>query len=192
MDRFVRLAQLIGLNSIPLAGVFWRNWSDGTAIAFYWCETVLVLLFVFLRTIIHRRISGNTRGYPFGYFLMAIAFGTANLVFLAVILGLFPQNVGAGEIDFHAMGQGLLLSLGFLAVGFLVDLPGLAQRPVKWIERMAEGAFGRVAIITVAIFIGLFLAVVLGIGRALFWVFFGLKLLADIEAQFGRFRPRTE
>ena len=104
MNRLGRLAQLVGLSTIPLAGVFWRDWSDATALAFYWCETVLVIVFVALRLILHRRRT-NKRGhyvetqtlvndrpvkkgsttYNVSFLTTAAAFSFGNLVFLFAV-----------------------------------------------------------------------------------------------------------
>jgi hypothetical protein len=65
---------------MPIAGVFWRKWSDATAIAFYWCETLLLVLFASLRVIVHQRITNTRRAYLGGFLTLAGAFGTANLI----------------------------------------------------------------------------------------------------------------
>src|SRR6476659_8324673 len=102
MDRLGRVAQLIGVNTIPLVGVRWGNWSDATAVAFYWCETALVVAFVSLRLIIHRRLTNkrghyvqqksrvnggawkwSTTAYNASFLTTAIGFGIGNLIFLA-------------------------------------------------------------------------------------------------------------
>jgi len=209
MNRLGHLTQLIGMNTVPVAGVFWGNWSDATAIAFYWCETALIVLFVSLRLILHRR-STNKRGhyvekktstnggpwkhgittYNVSFLTTAIAFGVGNLIFLAVILGLFQSAVGGGDVSRHALSQGLLVALVFLVIGFVIDIPGIGHRPFAWVRLKAEGALGRVFVVYLAIFIGLFCAMVLELPRAMFAVFFSLKLLTDVASNFKEYNPQ--
>lgn len=208
MPRIGRLAQLIGVNTIPVAGVFWGDWSDATAIAFYWCETALVVFFVALRLVIHRRVT-RKRGhyvetrtsrnhgpwkigvttYNVAFLTTATAFSIGNLIFLLVLLGLFTDNVGGGVIDLNALKQGLLIALLFVGIGFAIDIPGMAARPFAWVRLMAEGALWRVFVIYIAIFIGVFCAVVLDRPHAMFGVFFSLKLFTDVASNFKQWDP---
>jgi hypothetical protein len=210
MDRLGRLAQLIGLSTIPLAGVFWRSWSDATALAFYWCETALVVVFVAFRLILHRRRT-NKRGhyvetktstdggparkgtttYIAVFLTTATAFSVGNLVFLLALLGLFSDRVGGGEVDLRAVGQGMLVACAFVLVAFAVDVPGIEERPFAWARMVAEAALRRVFIIYAAIFIGVFCAIIFNLPRALFGVFFGLRLFTDVASNFRPYDPES-
>ena len=44
MNRLARLAQLVGLNAIPVIGVSFANWASPTALVLYWCETVMLVV----------------------------------------------------------------------------------------------------------------------------------------------------
>jgi len=208
MDRLGRLAQLIGLSTIPLAGVFWRSWSDATALAFYWCETALVVVFVAFRLILHRRrtkkrghyveqktstdggpAKKGTTTYNAAFLTTAAGFSFGNLVFLLALLGLFNDRVGGGEVDLQAVGQGMLVACAFVLVAFAIDIPRIEERPFAWARMTAEAALRRVFIIYAAIFIGVFCAVIFDLPRALFAVFFGLRLLTDITSNFKQYDP---
>jgi hypothetical protein len=209
MHRLTRLSELIGVNTIPLAGVVWGEWSDATAIAYYWCETALVVAFVSLRLLLHRRATNDpghrvetksridrgpwkrgTTTYNAGFLTVAIAFGTGNLIFLLVLLGLFGDRVGGGSVDLRALREGVLVGLAFVGIGFAADLPRMAGRPFVWVRSMAEGALWRVFVIYIAIFAGLFAALVLDRPHAVFTVFFGLRLFTDIASNFRETHPR--
>src|SRR6185295_3720279 len=62
VNRLIRAFQLVGLNSVPVVGVLAVGWSDGTALALYWCESVLGALLVALRIRLHRKAT-NKRGH---------------------------------------------------------------------------------------------------------------------------------
>jgi hypothetical protein len=208
MNRLFRLAQSVGVNTIPLVGVFWKEWSDSTAIAFYWCETAIAVLFVSLRLMIHQRVTrkrghyveSRTRrnggpwksavgSYNSGFLLVAIGFGGGNLIFLSVLLLLFSDNIGGGKLDAVALRDGTMVAAAFLALGFAADLPHIAQRPFASVRRLAEAALGRVFVIYIAIFVGMFCAMILGVPHAIFGMFFALKLFTDVASNFGEYDP---
>ena len=113
-----RLAQALGINSVPVAGMFGEGWSQGTALAIYWVEGLLVIGFIAVRVILHRRWTkkaGHTSGAVVtttrrdgksvtttrsgtllsGYLVTAIPFTLAHGLFLAIILFLFlPKEFG--------------------------------------------------------------------------------------------------
>jgi len=55
----------------------------------------------------------------------------------------------------------------------------------------AEAALRRVFIIYLAIFIGVFCAIVLNLPHAMFTVFFGLKLFTDVVSNFKQYDPES-
>jgi hypothetical protein len=129
--------------------------------------------------------------YNVSFLTTAAAFSFGNLVFLFALLGLFIDRVGGGEVDVLALEQGLLVAGAFVLVSFAIDLPGIGEQPFAWARMTAEAALRRVFIIYLAIFIGVFCAVVLDLPRALFTVFFGLKLLTDVTSNFKQYDPET-
>jgi hypothetical protein len=208
MNHLNRLAQLVGINAVPFFGVVWSDWSDATAIAFYWCETALVVAFVSFRILLHRHLTRrrghwvemkvSTNGGPFrtrattfnASFLMAsIAFGAGNLIFLFVMLVLFGDRTGGGAIDVDALRVGVLTALGIVAAGFVLDLPGLGARPFGFVRAASEGALARVFVLYAALFAGTVAAVLADRPGVLFSVFFGLRLLTDVTSYFRHAPP---
>lgn len=202
MNRFARLTQLIGLNSVPLVGLFLAGWSDGTAIALYWCETVMAVLLVAWRIRTHRQLT-NKRGhyteakssYDGGRTFRTRrttygrAFTTTACVFLAaegVVVWAF-----AHDIDLPALSRGIEASAVFLVAGAALDRAGMSARPFAWIRYLAQATLWRVFVIFFAVFGGLSLAV-FNLPRGLFAIFAALKLYTDIAMQFPQYAARNE
>jgi hypothetical protein len=208
MGRLGRAAHFLGITSIPVAGVVWRDWSEATALAFYWCDTALIVLFVAIRLAVHRRLT-NKRGhyvekkwsvnggplrtgvttYNVSFLTTAIGFSVGNLVFLAVLLGLFGSVVGGGEIDFEVLKRALLIALAILTLGLALDVPSIGARPFMWVRLQAEAALWRVFVVYIAIFIGMFCAILLSMPHAIFSVFVALRLFTDIGSNFKQYDP---
>jgi hypothetical protein len=208
MHRLGRSIQLVGVHAVPVVGVFWGDWSDATAVAFYWCETAIVVFFVALRLVLHRRAT-NKRGhyvetktsidggpwkkgvttYNKSFLTTAIAFGVGNLIFLAVLLGLFASRLGGGEVDLDELKRGVAIAALIVAGGFAIDLAGLRERTFASLRLQAEAALWRVFVIYLAIFIGVFCAVVLDLPRALFVTFIGLRVFTDVASMFKQYDP---
>lgn len=53
---------ILGVNAVPAAGYLGGGWSGATALAFYWCETVLIAVFVAARIALHWRLT-RKRGH---------------------------------------------------------------------------------------------------------------------------------
>ena len=189
MNRISRLTHLVGLNAVPIAGLVWAGWSDGTALALYWCETFIAIFLVALRIRIHRKLT-NKRGHftgPNSYF--SGPFLMVGLGFL-VVPGIFVGvAAGSAHIDFHSLGRGLLFSIAFLLIGFLLDLVTIGDQPFMWIRKMANITWWRVLMINIAGLIGVF-----GVGfdypRSGVITFIALKIYTDIAANFNDYDPR--
>lgn len=54
-----RLLQVLGVNGVPAAGFLGDGWSVGTTLLLYWLETVMVIVLVSLRVVLHRRWTGR-------------------------------------------------------------------------------------------------------------------------------------
>jgi len=152
---FGRLAQLLGLNAVPVAGFFGQGWSPGTALAIYWVEGLLVILFISARILLHRRWTrkrGHFRAPAFsrnhassvsvetlpvgsgsllgGYLGVTIPFTLAHGFFLGLLLFLFlPKEFGPeAGVAVADLGKGAVGVLAFLALGFAIDLVRLRER----------------------------------------------------------------
>ena len=53
---------ILGVNAVPAAGYLGGGWSGATALAFYWCETLLIAVFVAARIALHWRLT-RKRGH---------------------------------------------------------------------------------------------------------------------------------
>jgi uncharacterized protein DUF6498 len=217
MTRLLRVAQLIGLNSVPVIGIVWAGWPNGTALALYWCESVIMILLVTLRIDLHRRAT-NKRGHYVGVKISSTtSFGrrglgtrprtnlnwtpsvwTYNRVFVltalafavaeAVFLAVVVARLG-WDIDRGALAGALRATATFLVLGFAIDMIGLRRRRFAWIRRMAEAALGRVFLLVVVAAGGLFLAAAFDLPRAVFVIFGVLKLYNDVASQFPQYEP---
>src|SRR5438067_10848727 len=63
VDRFGRLTHLVGFNILAIGAVFLRHWPDGTAVALYWCESLMFVLSVAILVTIHRRLTNKSGHY---------------------------------------------------------------------------------------------------------------------------------
>lgn len=205
-----RVAQALGVNSVPALGIFGGGWSAGTALALYWLESVLVIVVVAARVVLHRRwtrkaghwsgrLTIQRQGRPAetrtttllqSYLGVAIPFTLAHGLFLSALLFLFFRDRPEGDfrVSMPDLRAGLLGVSVLLAVGFLLDLVGLRDRPFRWIERGTERALGRVFVVHLTIVLGMFATVWTGGPAGLFMVFVGLKTLFDL----GSVMPERE
>jgi hypothetical protein len=199
-----RLLQVLGVNSVPALGLFDRGWSSGTALAFYWIEGVLAMVFVAARIALHRRLTRKAGHEVAGQFSMrssgrrapvrstgtflgsylgvAVPFTLAHGFFLAVLLFMFAVNrpEAGTQVDFEALRWGVAGGAIFLAVGFLFDLVGLGQRSFRWLEHLTERSLGRVFIVHLTIVFGMLATAWTDGPRGFFAVFVVLKTLSDL------------
>jgi len=202
-----RLAQVLGINAVPVAGFFGEGWSQGTALGVYWVESLLVILFIATRIALHRKWTrkvGHYRTSSFGqqtegkthpvgsgsllssYLGVAIPFTLAHGFFLALLLFLFlPQKFPeAGAVSLADLGKGLVGVLGFLVLGLAIDLVGLRERSFRWVELVTQRAMGRIFIIHMTIIFGVGAAAFFEVPTAIFGVFAGFKTLFDLGSVF--------
>lgn len=206
MKSLLRFVQLVGLSAVPFIGVYNAGWSSATAVALYWCESVMAALLIALRVRLHRRATnkrghyievrvttttnGSTRttkktGYFGGSFLfIALVFSAAQAVFLAFLLHLI------GKIDVVALKQGVSYSAAFLVIGFVIDLVGLRNRPFAWVRNMVNGAMGRVMVMHLFVMIGFFVAAMKKLPHQVLGVFIVLKLMNDLATQLPQYNPK--
>jgi hypothetical protein len=203
-----RLAQVLGLNSIPVAGLFGEGWSQGTALAVYWIEGLLVILFVALRVVLHRRwtrkaghmqqvrvtkTSGGQSESKYvpgsllsGYLATALPFTLVHGLFLSLLLFLFlPREFGPDAgVSLPDLKLGTIGVLAFLVLGFVIDLVQLRSRSFRWIELVTQRALGRIFVVHLTIIFGMFAAMYFHAPAGLFMVFVGLKTLVDLGSAF--------
>jgi len=204
MNHLFRVGQLVALNSVPVAGLLWAGWSDGTALTLYVCENLIMIVLVALRMSLHRKAT-NKRGhyvelkvsndggrtwrkktstYTKSFLLMAAFFIAGQWAFLFVVLHKLEWPV-----DLHALRQGVIAAAICLVIGFILDLQGLRQRPFIWIRTMADGTLWRICVVLITVTAGLWIATALDLPKAIFIVFASLKLFTDIANQFPQYNP---
>lgn len=204
-----RLAQVLGLNSVPVAGMFGEGWSQGTALAIYWIEGLFVIALISLRVVLHRRWTkkaghfqsavvttrrgsgpAETKTVPStllsGYLTAAIPFTLAHGLFLALILFLFlPKEFGPeAGVSLEHLELGMIGVVVFLILGLVIDLVHLKDKPFRWIELVTQRALGRIFVVHMTIIFGMFAAAFFHAPTGFFLVFAGLKTLFDLGSAF--------
>ncbi|MBP1643062.1 MAG: hypothetical protein H6Q03_1731 [Acidobacteria bacterium] len=200
-----RLLQALGVNSVPAAGYFGEGWSVGTTLALYWLETVAVIVLISLRIVLHRRLTRRAGHWNVGletrtkvagrttvrhgkttflvsFLAVMIPFTAAHGLFLGLLVFLvLPEHAQAPQgISLDDLRDGTVAMGGFLALGLLLDLVGLRERPFRWLERVAGRAQGRMFVTHLTIIFGMAAMAVWSAPAALFGVFVGLKTLLDL------------
>jgi hypothetical protein len=129
-------------------------------------------------------------GYVSAFLLGALAFILVHGIFLVALIKIVLPQTESGDVNPHDLSQGILMTAGFLAIGFFLDLIGLRERPFAWIRSMAEGTLSRIVIVHITIVIGMGFAMVVHRARPLFTIFVALKFLADLSAHVPQWRPK--
>lgn len=206
MSSITRLLQLLGINAVPIVGLFLGGWSTATALALYWAETLTAVLLTAARIAIHRRLThkkghlrpqlgikvgSGTRGQerPVRFSSLFTEFLTGGLMF-SLVHGVFLFLVLAflvpSTIDFAALRPGIYAMLGFQLAGFAGDLYGIGERPFAWIRARAQEVLGRTVLIHLALIGGLVALHLLDRPLAFFGPFAVLKALADLAGLLPR------
>jgi hypothetical protein len=188
MMRLRRVLEVLGVNAVPVAGVYAAEWSWATALAIYWCETLLGSLFVAARLWLHERwrdpasVPDAAPESSFaprraGAFLaMAVPFTLGHGLMLAAIFGIvLRQTPDADHLQQAALAVGAIQAI---ALG--VDLWTLHAWPVARVNELADYAGGRIAFVQLATMIGLFAVAALDRAEAFFAFFAIVKTAADM------------
>ena len=203
MDRARGLVALLGINAIPLAGVFLGGWSGATALSLYWWENLIGSLLVALRLLIHRRLT-QKRGYQRlhlslesrntggtwqpgrrpkverqGNFVKEFAVvALAATAVHGLLLWFVVRKVLERSPDGTSLRYGVLGVAAVQVTVFLFTLRGLRQRPFAWVREQAQTAVNRVTFVHLVLIVGTWVAL-----KSETVTFFGpfavLKALAD-------------
>lgn len=194
-----RLAQAIGINSVPIAGVFLGEWSTATTLVVYWSETLLAALFTAARIAVHRGTTRKRGHYRdqwdkpaehaprrkeprkhFKTFLSGFLVGSLSLTIgLGLFLALLLATVLEGTTDVNAIQRGVFWMAMAQLAGFGWDLTGIRTRPFAWVKEAADDVMGRVVLIHLGMLGGMFLLAWIGQAPAFFGTFAVMKLAAD-------------
>ncbi|HET9767513.1 MAG TPA: DUF6498-containing protein [Thermoanaerobaculia bacterium] len=208
VDRARGLVALLGINAIPLAGVFLGGWSGATALSLYWWENLFGCLLVLARLLLHRRwtrkrgyerlhltlASRDNEGKPLQQWKPGVRpkverkgnfvqeFAVAALAATAVhglLLWFAVAKVLEGSPDGAALRQAVLGVGAVQAAVFLWDLRGLSERPFAWVRDQAQNTLNRVTLIHLFLIVGTWVAL-----KSETITFFGpfavIKAMADV------------
>ena len=204
-----RLLLVLAVNAVPIFGIWRYGWGSATTLTLYWFESLVAGCFVFLRLLLHRRLTHDpeygrsqlgitvstnkgpahkienfVREFAVGAFGFTLAHG----VFLWALLNLvWPHEHGA-PVDSEALRRGILAVVVVLTLGFLIDLPKLGQRPFSWIRSLAQRVMSRTLVVHLTLVVGIALVVWLHQTEVVIGIFAGLKLLVDVATSW----PRSE
>jgi len=206
-----RLARTLGINSIPIAGVFLGDWSTATTLVVYWSETLLAAVFTAGRIAVHRRLTHKKGHYrdqweespsrkvehrkprpfrPFQTFLSGFLTGSLILTIgLGLFLALLLATVLEGTIDREAIEHGVFWMAVAQATAFGGDLLSIRERPFAWVRNAASDVMSHVVLINLGMLCGMFvLAWFGGKPAAFFGTFVMMKLAADLIGLWARRR----
>jgi hypothetical protein len=194
MGRWTKLFELVGVNSIPVVGVLFGDWSNATALAVYWLENLIASLLVAARLWLHRRWQEPDRDgttpmakRPSELLMMAIPFTLAHGLFLGFVFVVVSKLTP----DVPQLQRAALALLAFQGLAFGLDLWALGSWPAARVNERADHLMGRVVLVHLSIIIGMFLFMWLEKPGAFFGFFVGCKVLGDVTAFLPKVDPGT-
>jgi len=193
MGRWTKLVEMLGVNSIPVLGVFVGDWSSSTGLAVYWFENLIASLLIGARLWLHRRWQApvDSAGQPVprakppsALLVTAIPFTVAHGLFLLLVF-LIVTRIAPDPDQLRRAAVALLALQG---IAFGIDLWTLATWPAARVNERADHLLGRVVLVHLSIIVGMFLFAWLERPGAFFGFFVGCKVLTDLSA----FLPRPD
>jgi uncharacterized protein DUF6498 len=212
-DLARRLLPILGMNAIPVIGVFLGGWDGATALTVYWWENLVGSLLVAARLVLHRRMT-RKRGYERlhlslesrnppgsepvwksgrigkiereGSFLNEFLLcACAASAVHGVVLWFIVARVLAERADRTSLWHGVLGVAAFQVLAFLWDLRGLGERSFAWALVQAQDSVNRVTLIHLVLLVGMWVTLRSG-GGTFFGPFAVLKALADVGNALSR------
>lgn len=185
MNRVRGLVQTLGLNAVPILGVFFEGWSTGTALALYWFENLAGCLFIAARIALHdswERKHLRTPSSRLGEFLStSLGFNLAHGFFLGLLLFLMlPEMAGYAVVQRTSLVQGAVAVLIILALSFAFDFTKGRYRSYGWIDETITHSLTRMTLIHITIVFGMFALAMMDKVPAFFGTFAVLKALFDV------------
>lgn len=215
LDRLRGLVSLLGINAIPLAGVFLGGWNGATALSLYWWENLFGCVLVLTRLLLHRRMT-HKRGYGRLHLTLASRdnegqslqpwkpgkrvkverqgnfvqeFTVSALAATAVhgaLLWFVVSKVLERSPDGEALRQGVLGVAAIQLLTFLWDLRGLRARPFAWARDQAQNTLNRVTLIHLFLIVGTWVAL-----KSETVTFFGPFAVLKAMADFGNLLAKS-
>jgi Family of unknown function (DUF6498) len=193
--RLTRLAETLGLNSLPVVGVVAGDWSWATVLSVYWAENLIAAVLIGLRLWLHARWRAGADDVPSdglkapGLFLgTTLAFNLAHGLFLALV---FAGLLKAWP-DVATLQQAILVLFVMQGLAFGLDLWSLEQWPVARVNERADHLLGRVVLVHLSIIAGMVGYAVFDTEWAFFAVFAGFKVLSDAATLLPRAAVATD
>ena len=208
-----RLLPALGINGVPIAGVFLAGWDGATALSLYWWENLIGSVLIAARILVHRLVTRkrghwrlqlsleahNARGTPgtdgarpgsfLAEFLLAGLAATAvhGLALWFVVRRLLGEGPEAEQLR-----QGVIAVGAFQLLGLAVDLVGIRHRPFAWVRGIAEEGVRRVTLVHLVVIIGWWVSLKQGGLDGFFGPFAVLKALADVGSALALLGVRAD
>jgi len=162
----------IGLNAIPLIGVWKFGWSGGTVLLLFWIETLLGHFGAMIKIRRHATLTrkrghfgyvavdkaGTQKGSYFAHFSsIAMVFTFAHGIFLGAILAMLAVNrpeLVQFQVHWLDLRNGAALVLLLVLVDLAMDLPGIGARSFFWLENQTGKRLSRVLVMHLTIIFG--------------------------------------
>lgn len=186
------LIAVLGINFIPLEMWLNRNFSGGYAMIIYALENVFAIIFAVIFVLLfapksERAEKLRTRWEILQiYLVIAVGLSVASGIFIASFLFLILKM----SIAFSAIQTAMIWILGFQGIEFIGNILMLRPFSLKKSEFFLTRSLGRVFLLFLAVFIGIFLA-----AYADKWFvipFIALKTIADIGEQIQLFTGKEK
>jgi hypothetical protein len=179
---FIAALQALGINAVPVVGMFAADWSVETAMLLYLLEN---LIGIPLAALLVRLLAPPREDAPGmrvrlrreilnTYLIVALSFSLGSAIFILFVV----YRTTNGQLDLTGLRTGLSAIALFALFGFLVDLVYMRPLSLPRAEKVLERSLGRIFLLYLAVFVGMFLAI---FGLASFFIpFVVLKTLVDI------------
>lgn len=175
------VATALGVNAVPVAAVFAADAPPETVMVLYFMENlVTVLLTAALVRLLAPARDESSRNHRTRrsllqtYLLVALGFTLVNGVFIAAFVGLFLRVA----IPRPVLVLGLGLIVIFELIAFAAGYFRLRPLSIAWAESVLERTLGRVFLLHLGVFIGVFLAA--AFASWFVWPFIVLKTITDV------------
>lgn len=174
-------AAALGVNAVPAAAVFGAGAPAETAMVLYFLENLVIVLLTALLVRLLAPARDETspnhrtrRSLLSTYLMVALGFTLINGLFIALFVGVFLDV----SIPRAALVGGVALIVVFAAAGTIIALVRLRPLSLAAAETVLERTLGRVFLLHLGVFIGVFLAA--AVGSWFVWPFIVLKTVTDV------------
>lgn len=201
----ISLISLLGINFIPVEMFIYRDFSGESAMLFYAMENIVAVGFAVIfvlavapeAELAHANgndklvnsqapsevmVSREKRKIVRDYLRFSVGFTASSLIFLTAFIFLVLKT----QIQVDLLKTALAWILGFQLLNVFGTLLTVRPLTLRRAEIYLKQSMGRVALLFISVFIGMFLAIF--VDRWFIVPFILLKTLADIGEQFATFK----